>query len=427
MLSDLTYWLSSLHPEQLLALVSALLIVDTPRYALSKLAMVFYDSVVDFVGLLRGRSGRNGYGYCPTVCAILVAHNEEDTLDPTLRSVLGTYPRLEVIIVDDGSTDATRHIAQRLVDEFPGVRLLRKENRGGKASAYNLALRFASAEVLVVMDCDTEADPNAVWEAVQPLANPHVGAVSAAVLVREPMRNLVTCLQAFEYLHSIFVGRLLMSRLGVLGIVSGAFGAFRRDVVVRVGGWDIGPGDDSDMTMRVRKAGYQVAYAPYAQCLTNVPQTWAALWKQRRRWNRGAIRYKCRKHVDMAAVWNPGFLAGNFFLLVNVWVFNIAFLYTFWFFFVWTLLHWHAELWHFVVASYLIYILFHIVQAAAILFYSTDRGRDALVCCVLPLAPAYQFFRKCVRLISVTEEIFFRASFDDPFYPDHVRAATFRW
>src|SRR5262249_46442443 len=154
--------------------------------------------------------------------------------------------------------------------------------------------------------------PSAIWEIVQPLANPAVGAVAGAVLSRG-YHNLVTWLQAYEYLHTIFVGRILSARMGILGIISGAFVAFRRSALDRVMGWDVGPPEDLDLTLSLRKAGYEIAFAPYAQCFTDTPPTWWGLIKQRQRWDRsGAIRNHCRKHVDMAFFWSSHFRFSDF-------------------------------------------------------------------------------------------------------------------
>ena len=114
--------------------------------------------------------------------------------------------------------------------------LVLTKRRGGKSSAMNFALPFARAEVVIVVDADSHLAPNAIWEIVQPLADPRVGAVSGNVLVRNEFRNLVTRLQGFEYQRSIFMGRMVSDRLNLLGIASGAFGAFRRTALQHVRG-----------------------------------------------------------------------------------------------------------------------------------------------------------------------------------------------
>jgi cellulose synthase/poly-beta-1,6-N-acetylglucosamine synthase-like glycosyltransferase len=122
---------------------------------------------------------------------------------------------------------------------------------------------FARAEIIVCVDTDSHLQPHAIWEIVQPLADPEVGAVAGTVLARNAETNLCTWLQAAEYLRTIFVGRMLSSRLGVLGIVSGAFGAFRREAVERLKGWDVGPGEDGDLVLRLRRR--------LASCMPRMP------------------------------------------------------------------------------------------------------------------------------------------------------------
>jgi cellulose synthase/poly-beta-1,6-N-acetylglucosamine synthase-like glycosyltransferase len=170
-----------------------------------------------------------------------------------------------------------------------------------------------------------------------------------------------------------------------------------------------------------------VAFAPYAQCFTNVPTRWTKLFKQRRRWNRGVIRHKTRKHIDMAYFWSPSFQWGNFFHLIDAWVFRVGCLFAIWGFTLMTILHPPKDLLRVISALYLLYVVFQLVQVLPILFFSLDRRRDARILLVLPLAPCYQLFLRCARTCSILEEIFFRYSYKDNFYPKHVRDATWHW
>ena len=428
MLTDWIHWLSSLGPDRSLALLGSLLLLDGPRYALSKVVMCLWDWGRGLWDACRGVPAAGaGYGHCPSVCVVLAGYNEAQTIEATLNSVWGTYPRLEVVVVDDGSTDGTEAVARRFARGHPGVLVLTRPERGGKASAINFALRYTRAEVIVIADTDSHLDRAAIWEVVQPLEDPGVGAVSATVLARNPFDNLVTWLQAQEYLHGIFVGRMVSARLGILPIASGGFSAFRRSAVDRVGGWDVGPGEDGDITLRVRKAGYEIAFAPYAQCYTNLPTTWWGLFKQRRRWNRGAVRYKCRKHIDMGYVWSRNFRVSDFCVLLNAWVFQIALLYGSWIYLVGLCLSVPEDLGWVVLTGYVFYLASHLVQALTVLYYSSALARDALICTVLPLVPFYQLFQKVARVVSVTEEIFLRKSFEDNYVPARVREATWHW
>ena len=427
MLIDWTHWISSLHPEQLLFVLCGVLFIDGPRYALLHLLMFLYDFSRDGWRWLNGYHPDSQRAYCPSVCVILAGYNEADTIEASLGSILGTYPRLEIIIVDDGSEDEMLAVSQRLARAHREVMVLSKPIRGGKSSCINFAVGYSRAEVVVIVDTDSHLAPGAIWGIVQPLVDPQVGAVSATILARNAFTNLLTCFQAYEYLHSIFVGRIASARLGILSVCSGAFAAFRRSAVEEAMGWDVGPGEDGDLTIRLRKAGYKIAFTPYAQCFTNVPTTWWSFFKQRRRWNRGAVRYKCRKHIDMAYFWSPNFRFTNLLVLLNIWFFSIICLYGFWINLILVLINFDHNTWNLFLVVYVGYLAVHVIQVGVILFYSNARLRDAAICIVIPLVPAYQFFRKIARLVSVTEELFFRKSFEDNYVPPRVRAATWHW
>jgi cellulose synthase/poly-beta-1,6-N-acetylglucosamine synthase-like glycosyltransferase len=428
MLTDWIHWLSSLSRDQLLAIYLGLLLVDTPRYVLGKVVLCLWDGARDLWRWVRGTLRAPSYSHCPSVCVILAGYNEADTIGATLQSVWGTYPRLEIIVVDDGSTDDMVTVARRFARTHPGVLVLRKPERGGKSSALNFALAYTRAEVVVGVDTDSHLAREALWEIVQQFQDPRVGAVSGTVLARNAFSRLVTWLQAYEYLHGIFAGRILAARLGILGIVSGAFAAMRKAALDQVGGWDVGPGEDCDLTLRLRKAGYDIAFAPYAQCFTNVCPTWWALIKQRLRWDRGPVRYKCRKHIDMACFWSRNFRVADFFILLDAWVFSVfrpyaIFVYSI----IWLCFFPSSDLGYLLFAVYLGYLALHLMAILVALVYSNAPGRDLLLCAVWPLVPFYMLFLRVVRLIAVTQELFTRYSFQDNFVPYRVREKTWHW
>src|SRR4051812_40269323 len=185
MLAEWIHWLSCRHPDQLLAFLIGLLLTDAPRYALSKILMTLWDWSRDSWRWLRGARSRV-FTHCPSVCAIIAGHNEEEVVGSTLETIWGSYPRLEIIVVDDGSTDAMAELARRFARTHEGVLVLSRPERGGKSSAMNFALPFTKAEVVVIIDADSDLGPNAIWEIVQPLKDPRVGAVSGTVVVRNP-------------------------------------------------------------------------------------------------------------------------------------------------------------------------------------------------------------------------------------------------
>lgn len=427
MLSDWSHWISSLNADQVIWALIPILLLDGPRYTLGALAVWIWDFVSDISRLLAGRQRPEPFAHCPSVCVIVAGLNEAETLPHTLTSVWNSYPRMEIIVVDDGSTDGMARAATDFADRHAGVKVLTKSSRGGKSSALNFALPFTSAEIIVCVDADSHLGPNAIWELVQPFADPKVGAVSAAVMVRNALTCLVTRLQALEYLRSIFLGRIFADRMQTLGIVSGAFGAYQRDALLRAGGWDVGPGEDGDVTLRLRKSGYDIAFAPYAQCFTNAPSKWKQLINQRRRWEWALVTFECRKHVDLANPRHSNFRWSNFLMLLDRWTFNLVLQMAFWSYIAWLMFHANDNTWKLFLLDYLIFFVFEILQLGVVLYYSSNRARDLHIGLAAPLMPLYHVFLRAVMFVGVIEEFVSRRSRRDGFVPEHVQRATWRW
>jgi cellulose synthase/poly-beta-1,6-N-acetylglucosamine synthase-like glycosyltransferase len=427
-LIDWTHWLSSHHPEQIVALLWALLLLDGPRYALSKLGLCLWDCAHGAWRWLRGSPNKAQFSYCPSVCVLISVYNGAKEIEAPLRSVWGTYPKLEIIVIDDGSTDATYEEAQRFARTHEGVRVLRMPERSGKSPALNLGLQYTRAEVIVGLDADAELGPAAIWEIVQPLADPRVGAVAAAVLGRNPFDNLLTWFQAYEFLHSVFVGRIWSARLGVLGIASGAFSAFRRVALDQGFGWDEGSSADLDVTLRLRKSGWQIAFAPYAECYTDMLPTWGALIRQRLRWDRSiTVRNHGRKHVDMANPGSRNFRFSDFFVLAESWWFSLICTYGIVIWAVWFCCFPPANGWQVLLTFYLCYLVFEFIQILVALYYSNAPARDALICAVFPVVLLYQIVLLLVRAVATTEELLLRKSYTESFTPERIRNATWHW
>lgn len=428
-LTEWVHWLSSLHTDDLVFVVGPLLLIDGPRYVLSKLLMCAWDLSCDLYGWLVDEPRQTAYTHCPSVCVIIPACNEGKLIDRTLQSVWGTYPRLEIIVVDEASDDDTVQIAQAFERTHPGVLLLTKTQRGGKSSAFNFGRRCTNAEVLIVVDGDGVVAPQGIWEIVQPFKDPRVGVVSGMITALNAFNNLVTRLQALEYLNSVLVGRILMARLDVLGIASGAFSAYRAECFDHGKGKDVGPTEDLDLSLRIRKSGYRIAFEPRAVCYTEVPDTWRILFKQRRFWEQGSVvKLYIRKHHDMAFFWRPNFRWSNLLHFADMVFFNFICVYVIWFYFAWLFLTHPLDvvcktLW----TQYVCYACLELVQAMTIFCYSQDWKRDLMACLVVPLSPAYQIFLRFVSLVAITEELFWRKSFADGHVPRHVRDATWHW
>ena len=259
--------------------------------------------------------------YTPGVSVIVPAYNEEKVIVQTISSLLNQVYAgpLEIVVVDDGSADDTATICEEAYGAHPQVRVFRKEN-GGKASALNYGIELAQYDVVIGLDADTVFDDDTVAELVQPLANPKIAAVAGNAKVGNRI-NLVTRWQALEYVTSQNLDRRAFSLLDCITVVPGAVGAWRRSVVLEVGGFKEDTlAEDQDLTLAMRRAGYSVGYADGAVAYTEAPDTLRGLAKQRFRWSFGTLQctWKHRDAFFRAKYGSLGWIA-----LPNVFLFQL--------------------------------------------------------------------------------------------------------
>lgn len=400
---------------------------DVARYFLGTLLLWIVDGYQRIVNWWRGDPIAPPYSYQPSVCVVIAGLNEGPSVEAGLHRLVGAYPDLQIIVVDDGSTDNMTEVAHAFARTHDNVTVLTKR-RGGKSSAMNFALPFTQAEIVIVVDADSHLSENAIWEIVQPLADPAVGAVAGNVLVRNEFHNLVTRFQALEYQRSIFLGRMVSDRLNLLGIASGAFGAFRRSALEHIRGWDVGPGEDEDITLRLRKVGYRITFTPYAECWTRAPVSWQVLMRQRRRWEWAVVTFETRKHIDMANVMSPAARCADVLLVLERWVFNLFLPIWFWIYLAWLIgFAQPDDLGFRLFFFYLVYVGIEVLNWLILLDYSAHRQRDLRLGIILPLVPFYQLLQRCITTWAIVEELATRRSFRDGFVPQHVREATWHW
>ena len=228
------------------------------------------------------------FAFTPPVSIVVPAYNEAAGIAAAVRSLAaGTYPTVEVIVVDDGSTDDTAAIVEAL-DE-PHVTLVRQANRG-KAAALNTGLALATHDIVVTVDADTTFEPETLAWLVQPFRDATVGAVSGNTKVAN-RGGLLGRWQHIEYVMGFNLDRRMYDVLGCMPTVPGAIGAFRRVALEEVG--DVSEdtlAEDTDLTMAINRAGWRIVYEERARAWTEAPSTLAELWRQRYRWCYGTLQ-----------------------------------------------------------------------------------------------------------------------------------------
>jgi cellulose synthase/poly-beta-1,6-N-acetylglucosamine synthase-like glycosyltransferase/peptidoglycan/xylan/chitin deacetylase (PgdA/CDA1 family)/spore germination protein YaaH len=258
----------------------------------------------------------------PAVSVVVPAYNEEKVIGRTVRAVLGSdYPDVEVIVVDDGSTDGTFDAVIREFGADPRVRAFRRPN-GGKPRALNYGIGQARGEIVVALDADTIFRPAAIRRLAARFADPRVGAVAGNARVGNRV-NLMTNLQALEYVTSQNLDRRAFDLWNCITVVPGAIGAWRRDLVVAAGGFASDTlAEDADLTLAILARGRRIEYEDRAVALTEAPDTLRGFLKQRFRWMYGTLQtaWKHRRLVFRRGSGALGWLA-----LPNVFVFQVLF------------------------------------------------------------------------------------------------------
>jgi len=225
----------------------------------------------------------------PGVTILIAAFNEEQVIATCVRAALSVdYPELEVVVLDDGSTDSTADVAATTARGDERLRVVRDPVNRGKAERLNRGFREATHELVVVTDADTHLHPLAVRLLVTKLSSSKlIAAVGGGPHVTN-RQNLLCVMQVLEAASIIGLIRRTQAVAGTVGVVAGVLALYRRDAVIEVGGFrgEMAT-EDIDLTWRLLMAGWATGYEPDALVGMEVPATPRVLWAQRRRWARG--------------------------------------------------------------------------------------------------------------------------------------------
>ncbi|MEW2322019.1 glycosyltransferase [Streptomyces griseoincarnatus] len=237
------------------------------------------------------RVRRKGFRWGPPVTepvtVLVPAYNEAKCIENTVNSLMASDHPIEVLVIDDGSTDGTARIVEAM--GLPNVRVIRQLN-AGKPAALNRGLANARHDIVVMMDGDTVFEPSTVRELVQPFGDPRVGAVAGNAKVGNK-DSLIGAWQHIEYVMGFNLDRRMYDILRCMPTIPGAVGAFRKSALEPIGGMsDDTLAEDTDVTMALHRAGWRVVYAENARAWTEAPETVQQLWSQRYRWSYGTMQ-----------------------------------------------------------------------------------------------------------------------------------------
>ncbi len=233
----------------------------------------------------------------PTVTILIPAHNEEKVIGRLLQRITElTYPKdkLQVIVINDASSDQTGEIADDYKNKYPFIEVLnRDKNNGGKgkASAMNDGFSKSTGEIVLCFDADYYPQKDIVEKLTREFIDPKVGAVQGRVVVLNEPQNIITRLVALERIGGYRVDQEARDNLGLIVQFGGTVGGFRSSLLRNLHGWDENVlAEDTDLTFRIYLANYRIPYKIDAECYEEAVDNWKAYRQQRYRWAKGHMQ-----------------------------------------------------------------------------------------------------------------------------------------
>ncbi|KAB0503863.1 glycosyltransferase family 2 protein [Pseudomonas moorei] len=360
--------------------------------------------------------------YQPRVSCIITCYSEGMDVQATLLSLCEqTYGgHIEMIPVVDGATvNQATLAAVRSFNVDPQLyprrhlRPIAKWQRGGRVSSLNAGLSLASGEIVMALDGDTSFDNNMVSAIVRHFEDPMVPAVAGSLRVRNVWGSWVTAMQSLEYLLSIHMSKIGLAEWNLVNNVSGAFGAFRRSFLVKIGGWNTHTAEDLDLTLRIKsyfkRHDLRIPFEPEAIGHTDAPATLSQFLMQRLRWDGDLFFLYIRKHNRNIS---PKLLGWKSFLMILVTGFFfqlvlpfIIFSYTLLAIFIlpgMTLLFLFSLI-------YLLYLTITVLMFGAMLLMVSDRPRqDMTLGLLVPFFPMFMLLLRCWSVVAMLNEMFRR-------------------
>ena len=362
--------------------------------------------------------------YRPRVSCVITCYSEGADVRRTLETLCEqTYPgEIELIPVVDGAAvnqdtlQAVRGFEVR--EEWRQTRRVRpiaKWQRGGRVSSLNAGLSMCTGSIVMALDGDTSFDNTMVSAMVRHFEDPNVPAVAGSLRVRNTWTSLVTVIQAIEYLVSIQLAKTGLSEWNLVNNISGAFGAFRKETIEQIGGWDTHSAEDLDITLRIksyfgRYRGLRIPFEPKAIGHTDAPTTVTGLLRQRMRWDGDLLFLYGRKHsgsISPRLMGWPNFLmtviSGLFIQVVLPFIiigYTALMLFT---------LPWQTVLALAVLVEVVYFLVLALQYLLMLIMVSERPGQDLQLVPFLPLFPVAMFMVRCWSAVAILNELWRRS------------------
>lgn len=286
----------------LVAMAVARAVADAIAFLLIPIAVlaILRAIAVTFLAIHHARTRRrvpHDPGFAPPVSVVVPAYNEAELIEQSIGSLAASdYPDFEIVLVDDGSTDGTADLVERMA--LPGVTVVRQAN-AGKAAALNAGLAATRHGIVVMVDADTVFEPETLGRIVQPFRDERVGAAAGNTKVGN-RHGLLGRWQHIDYVTGFNLDRRLYEVLRCMPTVPGAIGAFRREAIEQAGGVSTATlAEDTDLTIAIGRVGWEVVYVESARAFTEAPPTLSGLWRQRYRWSYGTMQAVWKHRVAL--------------------------------------------------------------------------------------------------------------------------------
>ncbi len=403
-----------IHSDFYLLLIS-LLVLDVPRYLFSTISYCFL--------FYRGQNNKKYYK--PNISVVMSLLNAESSFERIIANLHNqTIKPFEIIVIDDGSTDRTKFIAENALRCGQIDILIHHKNCCGKAASINHGVRFAKGELVLSIDDDTFISPDGIEKLAAVFEDPSIGIASGNIPIRNKDDSIWTSLQALEYMISIEVGRSVLDLFDAVSCCSGAFSMFRRDVFTSIGGHNISSAEDLELTLRMRELGYKARFVSNAIATVDAPITLESLLKQRNRWDFNNLKLRLLMNKDYY-IFKSGESLSNALARADFMLCDFIPTISFPFYLVW--LYWYiGDL----TITYLftIYVLLLIIYITniAICLITTRQNFSLASAAVAPIFPFYiGIILKIMRFVTYSNEILYSISFHDTHIPLRIRKALF--